>query len=124
VIIYVPSFTIVGTHTGQCSHWRVILRDAARILILAALTLIVGMLAACAPTPGETASPESAEATPEATAEDTTETTEPAPETDAQEEEAPTLDDACIACHTNQELLEGLATEEEDVAESLSSGEG
>ncbi len=33
-------------------------------------------------------------------------------------------DQACLTCHTNQDVLKALAVEEEDAGESLSSGPG
>jgi hypothetical protein len=111
----INKFTV---HSGGSS-----LRNTDKVLTILGLTLIAGALMACAQ--GADGVPVASEAD-EAADEETTseEGAGLAPLTDVQVAELPRPDEACIACHTNEELLQGLATEEEAEGEALSSGEG
>jgi hypothetical protein len=99
------------------------LRNVDKVLIILGFTLIAGLTASCAQeVDGMPVASEVGEAADEAATSE--EGVEFAPLTDVQVAELPRPDEACIACHTNEELLQGLATEEEAEGESLSSGEG
>ena len=97
------------------------MKNTKRLLIIPGLVVILGLLSACSQAADEISEPdESAEGDEE----ETSEAPELEPLMEVQVAELPRPDEACIDCHTNEELLEGLAEEEEEDAEALSSGEG
>jgi len=98
--------------------------DLGLLLILGTLLLVGAALASCAP---DTSAPErrvdvaqlgeSSDQAADTTVSDMA-------DSGASIDTVEFTDDACLDCHTNEELLKELAVEEEADAESLSSGPG